>query len=83
MELFKNRICGGRPLERFALGIVVSDELVDALHELFDAGEGSAADGLVGDQREEPLELVQPRTVSGDEMHVQRGRLANQVLIFG
>ena len=34
MQLLKNRICGGRPFERLAVGVVVSDELIDALHEL-------------------------------------------------
>jgi hypothetical protein len=70
MQLFKNRICGGRPLERFAVGIVMSDELIDSLHELLDAGERSASDGLVGDQCKETLDLVQPGAVSRDEVHM-------------
>ena len=49
---------------------MVVDELVDALDELLDAGERAAADGLVGDQREEAFELIQPRAVGWDEMQV-------------
>ncbi len=37
--------------------------MVDALHKLFDAGEGAAADCLVGDQREEALDLIEPGAV--------------------
>jgi hypothetical protein len=55
-----NRICGGRAFERLAVGVVVGDELIDALHELLDAGERSVPDGLVGDECEETLDLVQP-----------------------
>jgi len=43
---------------------VHGDEVINALHELFDAGEGAALYGLVGDQRKEALDLVEPRTVS-------------------
>ena len=70
MQLLKNRICSGRPAERLTVGIVVSDELVDTLHQLLDTGERSTPDGLVGDQREEPFDLVQPGTVGRDEVHV-------------
>ncbi len=70
MQLLKNRICGGRPFERLAVGVVVSDELIDALHELLDAGERSAPDSLVGDQCEEALDLIQPGTVGRNEVHV-------------
>lgn len=38
MRLFEDRICGGGPLEWLAAGVVGRDEVVDALHELFDAG---------------------------------------------
>ena len=70
MELLKNRICGGGPSERLAVCIVVRDELIDALHELLDAGEGAATDGLVGDQGEEALDLIEPGAVGRDEVHV-------------
>ena len=70
MELFEDRISGGRPLEWLAVCVVGGDEVIDALYELLDAGEGSAANGLVGDQSKESLDLVQPRAVGRDEVHV-------------
>src|SRR5688572_9917661 len=70
MQLLKNRICRGRPFERLAVGVVVSDELIDALHELLDAGERSTANGLVSDQCKEALDLVQPGAVGRNEVHV-------------
>src|SRR5213075_2050262 len=70
MQLRKKRICGGCPFERLAVGVVMRDELIDALHELLDAGERSAPDRLVGDQRKESLDLIQPGAVGRDEVHV-------------
>ena len=46
MQLLKNGICGGGPFERLAVGIVVSDELIDAPHELLDAVERAARRGM-------------------------------------
>ena len=70
MQLLKDRVGGGRPLERLRVGVVVGDELIDALHELLDAGERAAADGLVRDQSEESFDLVQPGAVGGDEVQM-------------
>ena len=70
MQLLEDRIGGGGPLEGLAVGVVGADEVVDALHELLDAGERASAYGLVCDQREESLHLVQPRAVGRDEVHV-------------
>ena len=70
MQLFKDRIGGGSPLEGLAVLVVGRDEVVDALHELLDAGERAAANGLVSDHREEPLNLIEPGAVCGDEVHV-------------
>ena len=36
--------------------LVRGDEMVDALNQLAEAGEGAAQDGLVGDQREDALD---------------------------
>jgi len=47
--------------------------LIDARDELLDAGEGAAPDGLVGDQRKEALDLVQPGAVGQDEVHGPTG----------
>lgn len=51
-----------------AARVVGRDEAVDALYELFDAGERSKPNRLVGDQRERALDLVQLRT-AGDDWH--------------
>ena len=56
-----------QPSERLAVGVVVFDELIDALHKLLDAGERAATDGLVGDQGEEALDLIEPGVVGWDE----------------
>lgn len=58
MQLLKNGIGRGCPLERLAVFVVVRDELIDALHELLDTGEGASAYGLVGDQCKETLDLI-------------------------
>ena len=39
MQLFEDRIRSGSPLERLAFHVVGRDEVIDLLHELFDAGE--------------------------------------------
>ena len=64
MQLFKDRIGGGSPCEGLAVCVVRGDEVVDALHKLLDAGKRAPPNRLVGDQREEALNLVQPRAVS-------------------
>ena len=63
MQLLENRIGSGGPSEGLAPGVVGSHELIDALHELLNAGERAAADRLVGDQREEALDLIEPGAV--------------------
>ena len=83
MQLFEDRISGGGPLERLAVRVVRRDEVIDALDELFDAGERAATDGLVGDQREESFDLVEPRAVGRDEVHVPSGSGGHQARTFG
>jgi hypothetical protein len=61
MQLLEDRLGGRSPTERLRVGVVAGDELIDALHELLDAGERAAADRLVGDQRAETFDLVQLR----------------------
>jgi len=70
MQFFEDRVGGGGPLERLAVCVVVGDEVIDALCELFDAGERAAADRLGGNQREEPFDLIEPGAVGRDEVHV-------------
>jgi hypothetical protein len=49
---------------------MVRDKLVDALHQLFDTGERAAANCLIGDQREDAFDLVQPGAVGLNEVRV-------------
>lgn len=56
---------GGGPDERTAVVVVVLDEGVDLVSQLRDRREGSAADGLLGDDAEPALHLVQPGGVGG------------------
>ena len=46
MLLFEDGISGSSPLEWPAVGVVRSHEVIDALDELFDAGEGAAPNDL-------------------------------------
>lgn len=70
MQLFEDRICGGSPLEGPAVLVVGRDEMIDSLHELLDAGERAAANGLVSDHREEAFDLIEPGAVGRNEVHV-------------
>lgn len=70
MQLLKDRVGSGSPAKWLGVGVVMRDKRVDALHELLDACERAATDCLVGDQGEEALDLIEPRTVGRDEVHV-------------
>ena len=60
MQLLKDRICGGCPLERLAVRVVRRDEMMDALDELFDAGERAAypSGQVILNQGDDPRMLV-------------------------
>ena len=64
----QDRIGSGSPGERFAALVVSGDEVIDLVDQVFHAGEGAAANRLVGDQSEEALDLVEPGTVGWDEV---------------
>ncbi len=83
MQLFEDGVGGGGSLEGPAVGVVGGDEAVDALHELLDAGERAAADGLVGDEGEEAFDLIEPGTVGRNEVHVPARPSRQHALIFG
>ena len=55
MELFEDGIGTGRSSKRLAILAMRSNEMVDALNDLLDAGERAATDGFVSNQGEEPL----------------------------
>lgn len=44
--------------------------MIDSLDQLFDRAERASTDRFVGDQRKEAFDLVEPRTVGGNEMHM-------------
>jgi hypothetical protein len=48
--------------------VIGVDELPDGGSEVFDGGEGAAADGLASDDPEEDLYLVQPRAPGWGEV---------------
>jgi hypothetical protein len=76
-------VSGSSPPERLALGVVCGDKVINALHKLRDAGEGSAPDGLVGYQGKKSLHLIEPGTVGAMKCMCQRGLAVNQALILG
>lgn len=50
--------------------VVMGHEVIDLADELFDTAQRATTDGFFGDQAEEALHLVQPGTVSGNEVDV-------------
>ncbi len=71
MELFEDRVSGGSPEEGpFAEG-VVSEVLVDLVHQFAHAPERTAPDGLLRDQGEPALDLVEPACVGRGVMKVE------------
>ena len=64
----QDRIGSGSPGEGFAALVVSGDEVIDLADQVCHAGEGAAANCLVGDQSEEALDLVEPGTVGWDEV---------------
>ena len=58
--------------------VVVLDKLADLALEIGHRVKGSAADRLMGDQREPTLYLVEPGTVGRGEVQMKGGRRASQ-----
>src|ERR1700677_98415 len=52
------------------MSVVVSDVMVNLLHQFADAAEGTAPDGLLGDAREPALDLIEPAGVGRSAMKV-------------
>ena len=82
-DLGEDGLCGRDPDEGGCPAVVVFDEGVDAVGELLDAGEGAAADGLLGDDAEPALDLVEPGGVGGREVQVVSGPAGEPVLDLG
>ena len=70
MQFLEDRFSSCGPAKRLTARVVRVHEVIDALDQLLDAGERAAANGFVGDQAEEAFDLVQPRAVRGNEVHV-------------
>ncbi len=68
--------CGG-PDEGFRIGIMVLQVVFDGGFEVGDAAKHAAADGILGDQPEEALDLVEPRGGSRREVEM-KARMAFQ-----
>lgn len=60
--------------------IVLGEKVIDLADQVFNAGARAAAEGFVGIQSEEALDLIQPRAVSEDEMDVPPGLSSQQRL---
>ena len=69
LELRENGVSGGGPYERATTEIVLGDIGVDLLHELFDAAEGAAPNGLLGDETEPALHLIKAGPAARTELH--------------
>ena len=70
-NLFQYRIGGGGPYERPGVGIGVLDEMVDLADQVFHASEGAPADGLLSDNIEPYLHLVQPGSIGRRKMNLK------------
>jgi hypothetical protein len=73
MELFEDRVGGGSPDEGSFAGVVVSDILVDLVHQFAHALERTAPDGLLRDQCEPAFDLVEPACVGRGVVDVEAG----------
>ena len=70
-NLLEYRIGRSRPDERLGVGIGMLDEMIDFCDQGFDASECPAADGLLGDDIEPDLHLVQPGRIRWGEMSLK------------
>ena len=70
-NLFQYRIGGGRPDKGPGMAIGVLDEMVDLPDQIFHASECAPADGLLGDDIEPYLHLVQPGSVGRRKMNMK------------
>ena len=75
---------GGRgPHKGPGIGVVVVGEAADPLLELGDGREGAAAEGLLRDEVEPDLDLMEPGSVGGGEVDVVAGPVGQPTLDAG
>jgi hypothetical protein len=71
LEFGENGIGGGGPGERALVSVVMGDVTIDLADELADGAERTTPDGLVGDEREPALDLIEPARVGGGVMEAE------------
>lgn len=71
---------GFGPHERFGIGVVVQEVVVDRGLQFGNAGEGSAPDTLPRDLREEALHEVHPRGARRREVQLEAGMLGKSAV---
>ena len=59
-EFLEDGISGGSPHEGLCICVVGTDEAVDFFDEVGGGLEGATTDGALGDECEEPFDLVEP-----------------------
>src|SRR6266568_3594619 len=74
-DFLEDRIGRSRPDERATGTIVALYEGIDFLDEVVDTGERTTANGMLGDQSEPALHLVEPRGIGGGVVQVIAGPL--------
>jgi hypothetical protein len=88
LEFGDDRIGGSGPHEQLAVLVVVGDEAIDFRGQILDRSERPATDRLVGDDREESLDLVEPGRIGRSKVQVQartreQTRLDLRMLVAG
>ena len=82
-ESFEDLVGGFGPGEWLRIVVPVGDPVADVLFQRVDRCVHAAAQLFVGQQREPPLDLVEPRRVGGREVHVKSGTGGQPLAIGG
>src|SRR5690606_28198507 len=69
-DLAEDRISRGGPDEQSGGQVVALAVTLDASDQAGNAIQGTTPDGLLGNQAEPALDLIEPRRIGGDEVHV-------------
>ena len=73
MQLLEYGVGGRGRGEGLAIRVVRSDEVINLCDQVFNRRERAATDRFVGDEAEEAFDLIEPRAVGRDEVHVPSG----------
>ena len=74
-DFLDDRLCGGGPEERLRRVVVVVGEGLYSVDKFIDRSEGAAPDGLLSDDIEPDLDLVEPGCVGRCKVNVVSGSL--------